>query len=80
MEHKSFSLQIGSLIFGKESISYILFGLFLIGFLVGTFSVIHLKYPTISIPVTILLLFAGLVIPAKIITKGIQKATDLSER
>ena len=79
MANKSISLKIGSLIFGKKSISYILFGFFLVGILVGTYSIIHIENSTLSDSITIPLLFAGLVVPVIIISKGIRKATDLSK-
>lgn len=80
MDNKSFSLKIGTLVFGKESLSYIFFGFFLVGILIGTFSLVHINHPTISEPIITLLLISGFVIPFILIYKGVLKAVDLSKK
>ncbi|TVR34079.1 MAG: hypothetical protein EA390_03425 [Balneolaceae bacterium] len=80
MKIKSFSLKIGSLIFGFESISYILFGFFLIGIIVAAFSIINIKGLTIFESYSTLLIIMGLAIPFVFIYKGIQKAEDISNQ
>lgn len=76
MSEESFSLQILSLNFNKRSLSYITFGCFLLGILLGVLSMIHIDNPDISLIVTTPL-FWSTIIPIAIIIKGFQKATVL---
>ena len=80
MQIKSFSLKIGSLIFGIEAISYILIGFFLFGMIVAGFSIIFIKGLAVMESYYTLLIILGIAIPSVIINKGIQKAEDLSKQ
>lgn len=77
MSKKSFSLQIGSLLFEKKALSYMLFGFFLLGILAGLTSIIHIDNPDISTVVTFPLL-CSMIIPVIILIKGVRKAKDVS--
>lgn len=79
MVNKSFSLKIGHLIFEKKALSYMLFGFFLLGVLVGLASIIYINHPAISFAV-ILPLLVAMVLPAIIFSKGVRKAKEVSER
>jgi len=80
MRIKSFSIKIGSLIFGIESIYYILTGFFLFGMIIVAFSIMHIKDLDILGSYSTLLIISGLVITSGIIYKGIQKAEDISKK
>ena len=80
MRIKSFSIKIGSLIFGIESIYYILTGFFLFGMIIVAFSIMHIKDLDILGYYSTLLIISGLVITSGIIYKGIQKAEDISKK
>lgn len=80
MKIKSFSLKIGSLFFGFESISYILFGFFLFGMIVSAFSIMSIKGSTIFESYSTLLIIIGIAIPILFIYKGIKKAEDISNQ
>ncbi|HEX6981736.1 MAG TPA: hypothetical protein VF181_03150 [Balneolaceae bacterium] len=74
MAKEPLSLKIGSLQFTAESLSYIVFGFFLLGVLMGLLSIIHIDNPEVSLSVTMPLLWTA-VIPMVIIGKGVRKAT-----
>ena len=76
MKKESFSLILGSLKFDSKALSIIATGLFILGLIGGIYTVYHIENPNTSIVAT-LLFFAAMVIPGRIIVKGIHKATDL---
>ena len=77
MKKESFSLILGSLRFDSKALSIIATGLFLLGLIVGIYSIYHIENPNTSI-VVMLLFFAAMVIPCRIVVKGIHKAKDLN--
>ena len=77
MNDKSFSLQIGSLLFTPASLVYIVLGLFLLGVLMGLLSIIHIDNPNVSSAVTMLLLWMTAV-PIGIVVKGALKARSVA--
>lgn len=77
---KTFSVKIGSLIFGFESIRYILFSFFLIGVIVAAFSIINIKNLTILRSYSTTLIIFGLAIPYLFFYKGVEKAEDISKQ
>ena len=77
MKDNSFSLQIGSLLFTRASLTYITFGGFLLGVLLGLLSIIHIDSANTSSAGTTLLLWMA-VIPIVIVVKGVRKAEDVS--
>lgn len=73
MSKNSFSIQIMSLKFNQKSLSYIIFGFFLLGVLMGALSITHIENPDFSAIVTMPLFWAS-VIPIAVIAHGIRKA------
>ncbi|WP_171032921.1 hypothetical protein [Fodinibius saliphilus] len=71
----NFFIQIGQLLFNKESTATILLGVLLLGVMVGLLSIIHINNPDTTITET-LPLFFGTVIPILIIIKGFKKAVQ----
>lgn len=61
-----------SLKFNQKAISRIIFGFFLLGMLIGAFSIIHIKNPTLSSVITMPLFWAA-IIPIAVIASGIRK-------
>ncbi|NGP87222.1 hypothetical protein [Fodinibius halophilus] len=74
----SFSLQIGSLNFNSRSLGIITFAIFLMGILVGTYSIIHIDNPGISHSITVPVFFGAFIIPTLILFKGIRKAEKVT--
>lgn len=77
MDDTSFSLQIGSLLFTRASLTYIVSGVFLLGVLMGLLSIIHIDNSNVSSAVTMSLLWMTAV-PIGIIGKGVGKARSVA--
>lgn len=78
MANKSYLLQIGSLLFDKNSITYITSGLFLLGAVVGLFNIININnFGTSS--TGIISIFSLSAIPTFLIIRGFLKATVVDE-
>ncbi len=73
MSENSFSIRIMSLKFNQKAISHIIFGFFLLGLLIGAFSIIHIENASLSSIITMPLFWAS-IIPIAVIVNGIRKA------
>ncbi len=72
MSENSFSIRIMSLKFNQKAISRFFFGFFLLGMLIGAFSIIHIENTTLSSIITMPLFWAA-IIPIAVIASGIRK-------
>lgn len=73
MSENSFSIRIMSLKFNQKAISQVIFGFFLLGVLMGAFSIIHIGSVTFSSIIAMPLFWAA-IIPIVVIVNGIRKA------